>query len=462
MTDKDPPLTLWEFFRDVFVPFNRLELPVKPMHKAICDTLEASFLGVLKGKRFIVINLPPRVGKTKICECLVTWALTYFPESQHILASYSANLASESARYIREVLASPWYVQMFGPRLGSLTQADRFNTLAGGNVFSDGTDGTLTGRGAGLKREAAGGVIIIDDPAKPGEAMSVVERDKLCFWFENVILSRRNSPDTPVIICMQRLAPDDLSGYVLEHYPNEVMHLKFPAMVNGVSVIPETKSTESLLDTQRTNPFVYHAQYLQEPIVLGGNLIKVEWFPRYAIAELDSMVFDYKIIAADTALKTKTSNDQSVFGCFGVLDHGKTVVLMDVCHGKMDGRGVASAAISFYQKHNNERGPVRAFYIEDASSGAMILQDMNRAGLPVKSVQRMKDKVTRVMDVLALWATGRVLLPRDGDTPWLSPMLNELAGFRQDGKSRHDDFVDMLELGTSKTLGRPISILDVL
>lgn len=462
MTGTDKPLTFWEFFDGVFCPFNRLELPRKAMHKAICDTLEAAFLGILKGKRFIVINVPPRTGKTKICEAWITWGLTYAPESQWIVTSYSANLATESARYIREALASDWYVSVFGPRLGSLAQADRFNTLAKGNVFSDGTDGTLTGRGAGLKREAAGGAIVIDDPAKPGEALSTVERDKLCFWFENTILSRRNSPDTPIVLCAQRLAPDDLCGYVLEHYPDEVVHLKFPALVNGESIIPETKGTEDLLATQRVNPFAFAAQYQQEPIVLGGNLIKVEWFPRYAVTELDSMVFDYKIIAADTALKTKTSNDRSVFGCFGVLDHGKTVVLMDAFHGKLEGQGVAAAACSFYQKHNNESGPVRAFYIEDASSGAMILQDMKRAGLPVKPVQRMKDKVTRVQDVLALWATGRVLLPRDGDVAWLSPMLNELAAFRGDGKSRHDDFVDMFELGTSKTLGRPVSILDVL
>jgi len=77
-------------------------------------------------------------------------------------------------------------------------------------------------------------------------------------------------------------------------------------------------------------------------------------------------------------------------------------------------------------------------------------------------VVRMKDKITRVMDVLPVWMTGRLFLPKDGQTPWMEPLLHELQNFRQDGRAKHDDQVDMLELGTSKTLTRPVSIFDVL
>ena len=69
-------------------------------------------------------------------------------------------------------------------------------------------------RGAGLKRKA-GGFIVVDDPTKPDEATSQTIQDGVNFWFENTLKSRRNSPKTPIIVCMQRLAEDDLSGYVL-------------------------------------------------------------------------------------------------------------------------------------------------------------------------------------------------------------------------------------------------------
>jgi predicted phage terminase large subunit-like protein len=458
--DNEKPYTLWEFFDLVFCPMRNLELPRKHVHKYICDTLEAAFLGVLH-KRFIIINVPPRTGKTKICEAFLLWGLTYFPESQWMYASYSADLATESVRLIRDTLGSDWYTAIFGKKLGNIGQADRFSTSSSGNVFGIGNEGTLTGRGAGLKRPAAGGAIILDDPAKPSEAMSVVERQKLCSWFENTLMSRANSPSTPIVICAQRLAPDDLCGFVMEQYPDKYLTIKAPALdaVTDESMFPETRDTESLRDMRRVDPFAFAAQYQQEPIVMGGNLIKTEWFPRYDVSELESLTFRYKVIAADTALKTKTSSDYSVLGVFGIA--GKSAYLIDVVRGKWQSPELLKIFKHLWIRHN-VTSPVRYVYIEDASSGATILQDLRQSGLPVKPVQRVKDKVARVMDVLPIWATGRVLLPKEEQVPWVGPLLREMENFRADGRAKHDDQVDMMELATSKTIAKSCTIFDVL
>jgi hypothetical protein len=45
-------LSLWDFFSKVFVPLNRLELPLKALHKHTCDTIEKAILGNL-GKSFL-------------------------------------------------------------------------------------------------------------------------------------------------------------------------------------------------------------------------------------------------------------------------------------------------------------------------------------------------------------------------------------------------------------------------
>jgi hypothetical protein len=34
-------------------------------------------------------------------------------------------------------------------------------------------------------------------------------------WFQNTLESRKNSPDTPIIVIMQRLHEDDLAGWLL-------------------------------------------------------------------------------------------------------------------------------------------------------------------------------------------------------------------------------------------------------
>ena len=68
--------------------------------------------------------------------------------------------------------------------------------------------GVLTGRGAD--------VAIIDDPLKPDEAMSEVQRNNCNEWFKHTLLTRLNDKRTGcIIIIMQRLHEDDLVGHVL-------------------------------------------------------------------------------------------------------------------------------------------------------------------------------------------------------------------------------------------------------
>lgn len=448
-------LPLWDYFRDCFVPFNNLELPLKPLHQGVCEKLEMAFLGEL-GKSFVIINIPPRVGKTKMMEALISWELAYFPDAQNIYTSYSNDLAKTSVRYIQQVLTSEWYRELFSTRLGDIRQADHFNTTQGGKVYGDGVGGSLTGLGAGLKRKA-GGVIVVDDPAKPDEALSRVESDKLRFWFENTLKSRRNSSQwTPIIICAQRLAPEDLPGFVMENYPEDCEVVKFPAMVNGESQIPETVTTKELLDTQRVNPFAFASQYQQEPIVLGGNLIKLADFRYYDYGYPPKI--EHKVITCDTAMKAKEHNDHTVLQCWG--RSLRRAFLIDQVRGKWQPAELLKNARTFYEKHNKAASPVAYMSIEEAAAGFTLIQDMRKRGIPARGVIRHKDKVTRVKDILNYQATGMVYLPKGA--PWLALFEAELAQFREDGKSAKDDQVDCFADGVLILLGKGTSILSAL
>ncbi len=449
-------LSFWEFFSQCYVPFNKLELPLKPLHKGCCEALERAVLGQLH-KSFVVVNIPPRVGKTKMMEALTCWMLAYFPDAQCIFTSYANVLVQKSIRYIQEVMKSDWYEELFETRLGKVQQADHFETAQGGTVYGDGVGGGLTGFGAGLKRKA-GGFIVIDDPSKPDEALSKVESDKLRFWFENTILSRRNSSQwTPIIICMQRLDTEDLSGFVLDNYPDDVEHIKFSARLpNGESAIPETKTTESLLASERVNPYAFAAQYLQEPAIIGGNLIKTEnW--RYYDPESPPK-FEIKIIVADTATKAKTANDHSVIQCWGRSQH--RAFLIDQMRGKWEPAQLLRNLRQFYAKHNTAKGAVAYVAIEEAGAGFMLIQELRKKGIPAKGIIPLSDKVSRVSEVLAFQETGMVYLPRDAQ--WLAAFELELAQFRRDGKSPRDDQVDTWAHSLKLMLGKGTSILAVL
>lgn len=448
-------LPLWEYFRECFVPFNNLELPLKVLHQGVCEKLQAAVLGEL-GKSFIVINIPPRVGKTKMMEALGTWQMACFPDSQLIYTSYANVLVTKSIRYMQEVMAAPWYCELFKTRLGKVQQADHFTTDRGGVCYGDGVGGGLTGFGAGLKRRC-GGFIVIDDPSKPDEAMSMVERDKLRFWFENTLKSRRNSSQwTPIILCMQRLDPEDLSGFLLDNYPDDVEHVKFSGFVNGQSTIPETTDTKSMLDTQRVNPFAFSAQIEQEPIVVGGNLIKTADFRYYPYGEPPKL--EMKVITCDTAMKAKESNDFTVLQCWG--RSLRRAFLLDQIRGKWLPAELLKNARSFYEKHHKSASPVNYLSIEEAAAGFTLISDMRKKGIPARGVVRHKDKVTRVKDILNYQATGMVYLPKGA--PWLTTFESECAAFRDDGKSARDDQVDCLADGVLILLGKGTSILSAL
>lgn len=447
----DQFISFWDFFRDCFVPFQNLELPLKPLHRGMCETLQKAILGDL-GKAFVILNVPPRVGKTKCCEALVAWTEAFFPDSQFIYTCYSNELATTSVRYIQEVMDAPWYKELFATRLGSVKQSDFFTTSAGGRVYGDGVGGSLTGFGAGLKRPA-GGAIIIDDPAKPDEALSRVEGEKLRFWFENTIKSRRNSSQwTPIILCAQRLATDDLCGFVMENYPDDCVVVKFPALVNGESQIPETVSTKDLLDTQRVNPFAFSAQYQQEPTMLGGNLIKLADFRYYDAGSPPK--FEVKIITVDTALKAKEHSDYSVLQCWG--RSLKRSFLIDQARGKWQPADLLANARRFYDKHNRAGSPMNHMAIEEAGAGYGLMMELRKKGIPAKGIIRLTDKVSRVKAILPFQQTGMVFLPKD--VLWLPAFEQELAAFREDGKSTKDDQVDCFADGVNLTLGRPTSI----
>ena len=454
-------LSFWEFFQ-VFVDCQKISLPLKRMHQEVCNTLQAVVLGEIREYRYVVVNIMPRVGKTKIMEALDCWMLAYFPNAQIIKVSYSFPLVERSVRYVRDVLAESWFVGAFGDILGDVQQSHYFVTKQKGSIYGAGVGGTITGFGAGLK-EPAGGYISLDDPANPSEALSKIEASNLQVWFENTLRSRRNSTEfTPIIVCAQRLAPEDLPGYLLEHYPEETLLVKYPALVNEESQFPETISTAELKNL-RDGPgaFTFASQYQQEPVSYGGNLIKSEDFRFHDFDDLGSSVrWTSKIIVADTAMKAKQSSDFSVLQCWG--RHDGKCYLIDQSRGKWDAPMLLNQLVAFHKKHHRSGSSVFRLLIEDKASGTGLIQQITQHGIPATPVQVTKDKVTRVQEVLPFISSHLVYLPKHAEKTWLPAFLSECAAFRADGKQAHDDQVDGMSMALSNLSGKAVSIYDVM
>ena len=206
---------LYFFSRYMFYTQKGYAWQQSPHHQIICDKLMQVYNGEIQN---LIINLPPRYSKTQLAVIyFIAWALGNYADCEFIHSSYSATLASNNSSQIRDLLQNEEYQAIFDTRLKDDSKAkDHWKTTSGGVMYATGAGGTITGFGAGKLRDGFGGAIIIDDPHKADEARSETMRSNVINWFTETIKSRRNDPSkTPIIVIMQRLHENDLSGYLL-------------------------------------------------------------------------------------------------------------------------------------------------------------------------------------------------------------------------------------------------------
>ena len=148
----------------------------------------ANLEAVRQGKKTrLVLTVPPRSLKSFITSVAFTaWCLGHDPTMKIIAASYVQDLAEDLSRDCRTIMQSELYRRLFpATRLNpSRLAANILETTAGGFRRAASVGGSLTGFGADL--------VVIDDPAKPDEALSDVERRRANRWFSSTVVTRLN------------------------------------------------------------------------------------------------------------------------------------------------------------------------------------------------------------------------------------------------------------------------------
>lgn len=431
--------SLLEFTKLMFKSRKGYEFEVNHHHVKICDALMRVFTGECKR---LIINIPPRYSKTEIAVInFIAWCFGKVPDCEFIHASYSSSLAVNNSSQIRGVLQNDAYNAVF-PETKLETEAQHhWKTTAGGVMYAAGAGGTITGYGAGKQREGFGGAIVLDDLHKADEATSNVIRQGVLDWFQNTIESRKNNIDTPIIVIMQRLHENDVAGWLLNGGNGEQWeHLCLPAIQSDGTALWSLKHTiEKLQEMQKASAYVFAGQYMQNPSPLGGGLIKGDWFKRYTVLP----IFEERNIFADTAMKTASHNDYSVLQCWGKSE-GR-IYLIDQLRGKWESTELKARTLDFWAKHSDENvkthGHLRMLYIEDKASGTGLIQDIAKAGkIPVKDIQRHKDKLTRLMDVQGYIESGLLSIPPS--SPWVNDFISECEAFTPNDTHAHDDQID--------------------
>ena len=306
-------------------------------HDIIAAKLDAVREGRVRG---LVINEPPRHLKSHLASVsFPAWRLGHDPSAQILCVSYAQDLADKLSRDCRQIVASNWYRQLFATRLSAQRQAmSEFETRAQRCRLATSVGGVLTGRGADI--------IIIDDPLKPEEALSQIQRQAANDWFDHTLYSRLNDTRSgAIILIMHRLHKDDLAGHVLTQEDWEVVRLLAIAGDNetwtldselgqylltrehGEALHPERQPLATLDHIRRTiGEYNFAGQYQHMPSPQGGGMVKAAWFPSYAAN--GGPTSSTMSCRAGTANKASELSDFSVCTSWGIK--GKDLYLLHV------------------------------------------------------------------------------------------------------------------------------------
>lgn len=428
----------------------------------------AEYLTACKDREIkrLLINIPPRSLKSiSATVAFPAWLLGDNPSETIMAASYARSLSQKHSQDSRFIMQSDWYKSVFPSTIIASDQNEKgkFMTTERGQRMAVSVGSAATGEGANI--------LIVDDPTNPMQAASDVERQNANDWFSQTFVSRlNNKKDGVIIVIMQRLHEEDLSGMILRQGGFE--HLCLPA-VNDVKrtfsigknkkkiwevgeLLHPDRLSEEVLDNEkiRMGTFAYAGQYMQRPSPEGGGIIKEEWWQKWEGVEPPPTQDIIQVY--DTAFTEKTTNDYSARTTWGVFesDNGEmNIILLERMNKRLEFPELLREAKDAYSKYTKKkRNEPPLVLIEEKATGLPLIQEMRKTGLRVRGIKRNAhsgDKVSRCHNITHIFENGRVWVPCnvtvvDGKKhytpkPFAQEVIDQCSMFPN---GSHDDLVD--------------------
>lgn len=406
----------------------------------IAEYLEAATRRDIKR---LIINIPPGYLKSiSVNVAWPAWLLGNNPSERIVSASYSDALSLKHSVDCRLVTQTEWFKELYPDFQLTADQntKTKFMSTARGFRFATSVGGTVTGDG--------GNFLLVDDPLNPVQAASDTERKSANVWFDQTFSNRlRDKKNGVIVVIMQRLHEDDLTGHLLRKGGWE--HISLPLIaeqderfeINGKTFIrgkgellhPER---EGMMEVERQKTelgsYAFSAQMQQRPAPDGGGIFKMEWFVRYDHKPPKETVL--RIVHSwDTAFKKDQHNDPSCCTVWHETPSG--YYLVDVKTGRWEYPEVKRHILNLAARDTPD-----AILIEDKASGQSLIQDIrSETTLPVIAIEPEADKETRARAQAATVEARNVFLPKHAD--WLVDFEREISLFPA---ATHDDQVDSM------------------
>lgn len=386
----------------------------------------------------LIVNTPPQHGKSiTLTESFPSWYMGKHPDRRIILAAYNDDFAERFLRRNKEKIKAHGK-NVFDIEVGDIDRATEFE-LAGrrGRIISRGMRSGITGN--------PGDLIIIDDPIKDrAEAYSPTFREQVWgAWLSSV--KTRLSAGAKVVIIMTNWHFDDLASRIAEREANVTL-VRLPVEAGeddplgrepGEPLCPELGKDKAWLEEFKqaylNDPdggnAAWAAMFMCSPLILGGNIVKRDWFQFYKPEDISE--WGVTIISVDAAFKGKETNDFVAITVWSKL--GPNYYLRHCSNKKLD-----------FPQTLTELRLIKHLYpeaftvlVEDKANGSAIIATLRKEMPGVLGVNPKGGKEARVNAVASVIESGHVFIPERA--PWKDDYLDQFSMFPA---GKHDDMVD--------------------
>ena len=391
----------------------------------------------------LILNLPPRHGKSRTVGNLVEWLLGRDINAKIMTGSYNETLSTTFSKNVRNTIQEVKgdkdkivFSDIFpGVSIKQGDGAMNLWSLEGGynNYLATAPGGTATGFGCSL--------MIIDDLIKnKEEAYNANVLDKHWEWYAQTMLSRLEEGGK-IIIIMTRWVSGDLAGRAIEHYKEEgkkVKHIKMKAVQDdkGTMLCDEILSYKSYLSKAKAmGPEIASANYQQEPIDIRGRLYGE--FKTYVDLPTE------KVIKISSYCDTADTGEDFLCNII-YADCKDSAYILDVIYTKEAMEITEPMVAEAYKKFN-----VNVADIESNNGGRAfarnierITRDKGNYKTVVKWFHQSGNKIARILSNSA-WVNNNIYMPVDWKNKW-PEFAKDIISYQKEGKNKHDDGPDTL------------------
>ncbi len=445
--------------RSCFLAFSDLmldgKLKVEPFHEIIASGFED--IANWRYQRLIV-SCPPRSGKSMLSQLFVAWLLGRDQQTQHIIASYGAQLSNRFHRGTISYLKHKHFNKVF-PEWTGFYPDSKYEMRGGGYILATSVGGVLTGFTAGTPSDDSPGVgaLVIDDPLKGSDSRAALEGLET-FWAEQASTRRTNR--WAQVLIGTRFHEKDLHGILMEgdglyDEKENVMGwrwINIPGLCeneatdplgrkNGESHWPTNPvfTADMLLAQKRAmGSNAFSALYQGTPSAQEGSIIKAGWISVKAPEECPE--FDITYLSLDTAFSEKETADESVIAVMGYSKKDKDNLYVREI---ISGRWSFPDLLAMLQQASKYYG-AKFLTIEQAASGQSLIQMLERESrIHIHPFKPIRSKTVRLQTIAPLFEARRVHFVEGA---WTDATIKEITAFPF---TPHDDKTDAIVWGAT-------------